>query len=443
MNQSFSNIKSSSILDNFIEKGNKIKNGKADKLSIEDIAKKHKVSTEYLKKQIKAGIKIEREHTDDDSIAEEIAMDHLTESSEYYIKLKKMEKTLEKGYVEGIYSDTPQNRKLNRVGVRYTTTEPTTKKDEITEQHFTNSSIIGKSVVLKVEGEENKPWKVSHTKNDVVTLENLDKKQLYLKKHQLITNYKFFFPPKVKKPILISTKDIVKLHNGMEAIITGYNSHQSIQVVLNPQDVRTQVDILNNTTTITINDIAELVRKGNFTVKTDENNEKIVSTIPYSLSKEAFENKKQEFEQLKIQLSNLPQSATRDHYLSILNIKYNDYVGGKDITALHPNFVEKVHKLTVDNNSKTLKEKQQRVDQIKTGQERLKNKFNQNEQDLLFTIISDFDEKKTYNYRNINTVFLKKYSENFEGHELFSTVYSKLKQLEIKEGKEYNTPDNI
>ncbi len=38
------------------------------------------------------GIKIELEHTKDAKIAQEIAMDHLTEDPEYYIKLKDVEK---------------------------------------------------------------------------------------------------------------------------------------------------------------------------------------------------------------------------------------------------------------------------------------------------------------------------------------------------------------
>lgn len=42
---------------------------------------------------LKRGIKIELEHTNDESIALEIAMDHLTEDPEYYQKLETIEKT--------------------------------------------------------------------------------------------------------------------------------------------------------------------------------------------------------------------------------------------------------------------------------------------------------------------------------------------------------------
>lgn len=45
--------------------------------------------------QIEKGVKVEREHTDDDSLAKEIAMDHLKEFPNYYDALDEMEKKLE------------------------------------------------------------------------------------------------------------------------------------------------------------------------------------------------------------------------------------------------------------------------------------------------------------------------------------------------------------
>jgi hypothetical protein len=42
--------------------------------------------------QLKIGIKIEYEHTNDQKIAERIALDHLSEISDYYDRLVKMEK---------------------------------------------------------------------------------------------------------------------------------------------------------------------------------------------------------------------------------------------------------------------------------------------------------------------------------------------------------------
>ena len=72
-----------------------IKGGLADKLTLEDIAKKHKVSIEDLKKELAKGIEVESEHTSDKNIAKEIAMDHLAESPTYYTDLAKIEKVSE------------------------------------------------------------------------------------------------------------------------------------------------------------------------------------------------------------------------------------------------------------------------------------------------------------------------------------------------------------
>jgi len=70
----------------------KIKGGKSNGMSIEDIAKKHKMDVDLLKIQLEKGIKVEMEHTSDKDLAEEIAKDHLFEFPDYYIKLAKMEK---------------------------------------------------------------------------------------------------------------------------------------------------------------------------------------------------------------------------------------------------------------------------------------------------------------------------------------------------------------
>lgn len=76
-----------------------LKGGKADKKTLEDIAKKHDKKGYYhvdnvvesLKKQLEKGIKVEMEHTKNKEKAKEIAMDHLFEDPKYYDKLKKIE----------------------------------------------------------------------------------------------------------------------------------------------------------------------------------------------------------------------------------------------------------------------------------------------------------------------------------------------------------------
>lgn len=75
---------------------NSIKGGKADKMSVKDIAKKFNVPVSTIEKQLAMGKKVEHEHTKDMNKAIEISMDHLTEFPDYYTRLEKMEKEAEK-----------------------------------------------------------------------------------------------------------------------------------------------------------------------------------------------------------------------------------------------------------------------------------------------------------------------------------------------------------
>lgn len=67
--------KSASVMD-------RIKGGLAD----------NKKDSEFNKKNLKKGQKVEREHSTDKSISKEIAKDHLSEDPKYYDKLEKIEK---------------------------------------------------------------------------------------------------------------------------------------------------------------------------------------------------------------------------------------------------------------------------------------------------------------------------------------------------------------
>ena len=62
----------------------KVMGGKADDMSVEDLADKHNVDVKDIKKEIEVGVRIEMEHTDDKEIAREIAMDHIFEFPDYY-----------------------------------------------------------------------------------------------------------------------------------------------------------------------------------------------------------------------------------------------------------------------------------------------------------------------------------------------------------------------
>ena len=70
----------------------KIKGGKADKLTKKDIADKFGVTLAKINKELEMGVDVEMEHTKSRKIAKEIAMDHLSEIPDYYTRLKKMEK---------------------------------------------------------------------------------------------------------------------------------------------------------------------------------------------------------------------------------------------------------------------------------------------------------------------------------------------------------------
>jgi hypothetical protein len=76
----------------FMVNEDKIRGGKADNMTKEDIAKKFGVTVAKINKELEMGIKVELEHTTSKRLAKEIAMDHLTEIPDYYTRLKKMEK---------------------------------------------------------------------------------------------------------------------------------------------------------------------------------------------------------------------------------------------------------------------------------------------------------------------------------------------------------------
>ncbi len=65
--------------------------GKAEGLSIADLAKRHGRTEDQIKDAVSAGVQVESEHTDNPGVARQIAMDHVYEDPDYYTKLKKME----------------------------------------------------------------------------------------------------------------------------------------------------------------------------------------------------------------------------------------------------------------------------------------------------------------------------------------------------------------
>lgn len=55
--------------------------------SAEEVADKHGLPLLAILLQLKQGIKVEKEHTEDVGLAREIALDHLSEVPDYYTRL--------------------------------------------------------------------------------------------------------------------------------------------------------------------------------------------------------------------------------------------------------------------------------------------------------------------------------------------------------------------
>ncbi len=64
--------------------------------TVEAIAKKHRLDVSFIKNQLKVGINMEYEHTNDKDLATDIALQHLDEIPDYYTRLKKLESDAKK-----------------------------------------------------------------------------------------------------------------------------------------------------------------------------------------------------------------------------------------------------------------------------------------------------------------------------------------------------------
>jgi len=79
--------------------------GLSDGMTAKDLADKHGVDIAEIEAAIEKGIKVEMEHTADEKIAREVAMDHIFEDPKYYDKLADMEnesETVEEGNEEKV-----------------------------------------------------------------------------------------------------------------------------------------------------------------------------------------------------------------------------------------------------------------------------------------------------------------------------------------------------
>ena len=71
----------------------------------EEIAKKHGVSLESVKAQLKIGMEVEKEHTSDETDARITALQHIDEVPNYYTKLKKVESQNENKIVRDMFGN--------------------------------------------------------------------------------------------------------------------------------------------------------------------------------------------------------------------------------------------------------------------------------------------------------------------------------------------------
>ena len=123
-----------------------LEGGKSDKKTLLDLAIKHAMKDKVLttghkinsilgilKSELKKGLEVEKEHTDDEEIAREIAMDHLAEDPHYYTKLKKMEnneqiirKSIKKGIADKLVG---MNKMEKPIGKLYSMGKSETKEN--------------------------------------------------------------------------------------------------------------------------------------------------------------------------------------------------------------------------------------------------------------------------------------------------------------------------
>jgi hypothetical protein len=84
--------------------------------SVEQIAKKHRLSVSFIQKQLDMGEKIEHEHTKNHELAREIALQHLDEIPDYYTSLKKMESDAKKHHKK--FNDVKEETSSGDEGLR-------------------------------------------------------------------------------------------------------------------------------------------------------------------------------------------------------------------------------------------------------------------------------------------------------------------------------------
>jgi hypothetical protein len=84
-------------------------------ITVEQIAKKHRLDVSFIQKQLEMGEPIEHEHTKDHDLARDIALQHLDEIPDYYTRLKKMEADAKKHHKK--FKDVKEDTKSGDEGL--------------------------------------------------------------------------------------------------------------------------------------------------------------------------------------------------------------------------------------------------------------------------------------------------------------------------------------
>jgi len=144
-------VKFYNIINKFMTE-NSITGGKADNLTIADIAKMYNVSIDNIQKELNIGINIEMEHTKNKTIALEIALDHLSEFPDYYTRLVKMEKKAKKSLKEMVNGDVVGTSGTESGGITPQDNIPYAKGDaRIPKSLFTKEYTNGKKKKRKIQ----------------------------------------------------------------------------------------------------------------------------------------------------------------------------------------------------------------------------------------------------------------------------------------------------
>ena len=136
-----------------------LKEGVSKNMTPAEIAKKHNVPLDDIKNQLAKGIKVEKEHTDDEKKARRIALDHLFEIPDYYDRLGKMEKGALKE------SDSGNQEEIDRIEREI---KALVKRYADAQKRYHGDSALSKRIEGEIDGLEIELRKLKGLKEDTI-----------------------------------------------------------------------------------------------------------------------------------------------------------------------------------------------------------------------------------------------------------------------------------